>query len=142
LKSRISRVFDLNAGSAVSYGRTFIAERAMRAALVPAGYGDGYPRALSNRGIVLVRGKRAPVIGRVCMDQFVIDVSDAAGVQIDDEVVLIGRQGDEEITAQEVAELAGTIQNEVVTGLSRRVVRVYLRSGKPVSVSSIGANPG
>ena len=125
-KSRLSRVFDLPTGSAVSYGRTFIAPRPMRAALVPAGYGDGFPRSLSNRGVVLVGGRRAPVIGRVCMDQFVIDVSEIPGVQPDEEVVLIGKQGDEVITAQDVADLAGTIQNEIVTGLSARVVRVYL----------------
>jgi alanine racemase len=134
LKSRLSRVFELSAGSAVSYGRTFIAPRPMRAALVPVGYGDGYPRALSNRGVVLVGGRRAPVIGRVCMDQFVIDVSDIPSVQQDDEVVLIGRQGEEVISAQDVANLAGTIQNEIVTALSARVVRIYLRAGKPVAM--------
>jgi alanine racemase len=137
LKSRLSRVFDLSTGSAVSYGRTFTAPRPMRAALVPVGYGDGYPRALSNRGVVLVGGKRALVIGRVCMDQFVIDVSDIPGAQQDDEVVLIGKQGDEGITAQEVAELAGTIVNEIVTSLSARVVRVYLRSGEPVAMKAL-----
>ena len=131
LKSRLSRVTDLPAGSAVSYGRTYIASHAIRAALVPVGYGDGYPRALSNRGVVLVQGQRAAVIGRVCMDQFVIDVSDIPDVRQDDEVVLIGKQGDEEITVQELADLAGTIQNEIIASLSARVVRVYLRAGKP-----------
>lgn len=137
LKSLVSRVVDLPSGSAVSYGRTYIAPRAIRAALVPVGYGDGYPRALSNRGSVLIHGWRAPIIGRVCMDQFVVDVSGVSGVQQDDEVVLIGRQGDESISAQEVADLAGTIQNEIIAGLSARVVRVYLKDGKPVSSTSI-----
>jgi alanine racemase len=137
LKSRVSRVGDLPAGSAVSYGRTYIAPHAIRAALVPVGYGDGYPRSLSNRGSVLIHGQRAAVIGRVCMDQFVVDVSDIHDVQQSDEVVLIGRQGENAITAQELADLAGTIQNEIITGLSARVVRVYRQAGKPVSIKSL-----
>lgn len=125
-KSRVSRVRDLPVGAGVSYGRTFVTSRPTRAALVTAGYGDGYHRILSNKGSVLVRGKRAPIIGRVCMDQFVVDVTDIPGVALNDEVVLVGRQGDERISAEEVGRLAGTINYEVTTGLLLRVVRKYV----------------
>ena len=137
LKSRVSRVADLPAGSAVSYGRTYIASHRIRAALIPVGYADGYPRALSNRSYVLIHGQRAQVIGRVCMDQLVVDISSITNVQQDDEVVLIGQQGDDHITVQELADLAGTIQNEIIASLSARVVRVYLRDGKLESVTSL-----
>jgi alanine racemase len=136
VKSRVSRVADLPAGSAVSYGRTYIAAQPTRAALIPVGYGDGYPRALSNRASVLIHGQRAPIIGRVCMDQFVVDIAGIENVRQDDEVVLIGRQGDETISVQELADMEGTIQHEIIARLSARLVRVYLRGGNVVSVKS------
>jgi alanine racemase len=92
---------------------------------VPVGYGDGYHRILSNKGSVLIRGRRAPILGRICMDQFVVDVSHIPGVQQDDEVVLVGAQGQECIRAEEVAALAGTINYEVTTSLLPRVMREY-----------------
>lgn len=125
LKSRVSRVRELPVGAGVSYGRTFVTSRPTRAALVTVGYGDGYHRILSNKGAVLVRGQRAPIIGRVCMDQFVIDVTDIPDVRQDDEIVLVGRQGNERISAEEVGRLAGTINYEVTTGLLPRVIRKY-----------------
>ncbi|MFZ3080640.1 MAG: alanine racemase, partial [Bellilinea sp.] len=125
LKSTVSRVRELPVGAGVSYGRTFVTNRPTAAALVPVGYGDGYHRILSNKGIVLVHGKRAPIIGRVCMDQFVIDVTGIPGVQQNDEVVLVGRQGAERVSAEEVGRLAGSINYEVTTGLLPRVVRKY-----------------
>ncbi|MFA5836799.1 MAG: alanine racemase [Bellilinea sp.] len=125
LKSTVSRVRKLPVGAGVSYGRTFVTNRPTTAALVPVGYGDGYHRILSNKGIVLVHGKRAPIIGRVCMDQFVIDVTGIPGVQQNDEVVLVGRQGAERVSAEEVGRLAGSINYEVTTGLLPRVVRKY-----------------
>ena len=125
LKSRVSRVRWLSQGAGVSYGRTHITEKATQAALVPVGYGDGYPRSLSNRGWVLVGGQRAPVLGRVCMDQFVVDVSHIKDVRQDDEVVLIGRQEQGEIRAEEVADWAGTINYEITTALLPRLPRVY-----------------
>jgi len=137
LKSRVSRVRELPTGSGISYGRTFVTEHPMRVALVPVGYGDGYHRILSNRSSVLIRGQRAPIRGRVCMDQFVVDVSGIPNVQQDDEVVLVGRQGETQIHAEEVARLAGTINYEVTTSLLPRVTRVYLRGGQVVSVTSI-----
>ena len=129
LKSRVSRVRRLPAGAGVSYGRTYITEKPTLVALVPVGYGDGYHRILSNQGHVLIRGQRAPLIGRICMDQFVVDVDAIPGVQQDDEVVLVGEQGGERIRAEEVAALAGTINYEVTTGLLPRVVRVYKGGG-------------
>lgn len=125
LKSMVARVRDLPEGAGVSYGRTWVASRPTTAALVPVGYGDGYHRILSNRGMVLVGGRRAPIIGRVCMDQFVVDVTGIPGVKQDDEVVLMGRQGSEQIRAEEVARLAGTINYEVTTAILPRVVRIY-----------------
>jgi alanine racemase len=127
LKSMVVRIRDLPAGSGIGYGRTFITSRPTRVALVPVGYGDGYHRSLSNRGIVLVGGQRAPVLGRVSMDQIVVDIRDISGVKQDDEVVLIGVQGNERISAEEVGALAGTLNYEVTTALLPRVARVYKR---------------
>jgi alanine racemase len=132
LKSRLARVRTLPAGASISYGRTYITDKPTRVALVPVGYGDGYHRILSNRGTVLIHGRRAPIVGRVCMDQFVVDVSHIPTVRVHDEVVLIGRQGEELITAEEVARWAETINYEVTTSLLPRVVRIYLKGGKEV----------
>ena len=134
LKSRVARLRTLPAGSCISYGCTYVTSSPTRVALVPVGYGDGYHRLLSNRGQVLICGRRAPILGRVCMDQFVVDVSDIPGVRLDDEVVVFGRQGEEEISAEEVAAWAQTINYEVVTALMPRVTRVYLRGGRAVAV--------
>jgi len=134
LKSRVARLRTLPAGSCISYGCTYVTSSPTRVALVPVGYGDGYHRLLSNRGQVLICGRRAPILGRVCMDQFVVDVSDIPGVRMDDEVVVFGRQGEEEISAEEVAAWAQTINYEVVTALMPRVTRVYLRGRRAVAV--------
>ena len=138
LKSRVARVRVLPAGSGISYGHTYVTTRPTRVALVPVGYGDGYHRILSNRGAVLIHGRRAPIVGRVCMDQFVVDVSHIPGVRLHDEVVLIGQQGEERITAEEVARWAQTINYEVTTSLLPRVTRVYLRGGREVERVTIG----
>jgi alanine racemase len=137
LKSLVSRVRQLPPGAGVSYGRSFITQRPTLAALVPVGYGDGYHRILSNKGSVLIRGRRAPILGHICMDQFVVDVSHIPGVQQDDEVVIVGQQGGERIRAEEVAELAGTINYEVTTSLLPRVVRIYVRGGEIVEVKAL-----
>ena len=126
LKSRVARVRTLPAGSSISYGRTYITPRQMPVALIPVGYGDGYHRLLSNRGAVLINGRRAPIVGRVCMDQFVVDISQAGPVELGSEVVLIGTQGEGSISADEVAAWSETINYEVTTGLLPRVPRVYL----------------
>ncbi|MBC8448893.1 MAG: alanine racemase [Chloroflexi bacterium] len=137
LRSRVARLRTLPAGSSISYGRTYTTTRPTEVALVPAGYGDGYHRLLSNRGAVLIRGRRAPIVGRVCMDQFVVDVSGMAEVQHDDEVVLFGRQGEAAITAEEVARWAETINYEVTTSILPRVTRVYLRDGDVVGMDPL-----
>jgi alanine racemase len=137
LKSRVARVRTLPPGSSISYGCTYTTTRPTPVALVPVGYGDGYHRILSNKGSVLIGGKRAPIVGRVCMDQFVVDVTGIEGVRQDDEVVVFGCQGGEEISAEEVAALAGTINYEVVTSILLRVTRVYLKGGQVVEVKPL-----
>ena len=137
LKSIVSRVRRLPAGAGVSYGRTFVTSRPTLAALVPVGYGDGFHRVLSNQGSVLIHGWRAPILGRVCMDQIVVDASGIPDVKQDDEVVLVGKQGKDRIRAEEVAKLAGTINYEVTTGLLPRVTRLYYQDRTLVSVDSI-----
>jgi alanine racemase len=133
LKSRIVRLTALAPGDPVSYGRTWRASRPSLIGLVMCGYADGLPRNVSNRGNVLVRGRRAPIVGRVCMDMCMVDVTDVPDVATGDEVVLIGCQGGEEIGADEVAELGNTISYEVLSGITARVPRLYLRAGDVVS---------
>lgn len=115
------RLQRIAAGDTVGYGRTFTARRETLVMTLPIGYGDGYPRILSNKASVLVRGRRAPLVGRVCMDMVMADVTDIPGVGLEDEVVLLGRQGDACITADELAELAGTIPYEIMLGFGARV---------------------
>ena len=128
--SRVSHVQLLPAGREISYGGTFVTERPTMVATVPVGYADGYRRSLSNRFYVLIRGKKAPILGRICMDQMMVDVTDIPGVCLDDTVTLIGTDGDETITVETIAEAAGSFNYEFVCGISRRVPRVYLREGK------------
>ena len=128
LKTRVTLVREIPEGTGVSYGRTFIAKKTMRVATLAVGYGDGYSRHLSGRGAeVLIQGQRCPLLGRVTMDQIVVDTTSLSdSVSSGDEAVLIGRQGDEEITASELAEKAGTIPWEILTGITNRVERVYI----------------
>jgi alanine racemase len=126
-KTRICLVRDMPKRSSISYGRTFITPREMRVATLSAGYADGYPWQLSNRGAaMLVRGQRCPLLGRVTMDLMVIDVSQVGDVQVGDDVVLMGCDGNEEISCAELAEKAGTIPWEIVTRIGARVRRVYV----------------
>ncbi|HEY8490245.1 MAG TPA: alanine racemase [Dehalococcoidia bacterium] len=141
LKSRLVRLRRLEPGETVGYGRTWTARRPSLVGLAAVGYGDGYRRALSNRAHVLVRGRRAPVAGRVSMDQTTIDITDVPGVQEGDEVVFIGTQGEEVVTADELAALCDTISYEILTGISARVPRVYLRQGRVVAVQSLVQPP-
>ena len=124
-KTRILQLKKIPKGSSISYGQTFVARRGSLIATLPVGYADGYPRLLSNRGAVLVRGKRAPIVGRVCMDLTMIDVTDIRGVQQGDEVVLLGNQGREKLSADEMALWAETISYEILTSISARVPRIY-----------------
>lgn len=130
LKSHISFVKWIDKGDAVSYGGTFVAEGPVRVATIPVGYADGYPRGLSNKGWVLIRGKKARILGRVCMDQFMADVTEIPDVEPGDEVTLIGKDGDECITMEEFGDLSGRFSYEFACCISKRVPRVYLRDGK------------
>lgn len=124
-KSAVAYVKTLPTGVPVSYGGTYITSGETKVATVPVGYGDGYPRLLSNQGSVLIHGKRAPIIGRVCMDQFMADVTKIEGVSRGDTVTLIGRDQDEEIRMDELAKLCGTINYEIACGIGKRVPRIY-----------------
>mgnify|MGYP002515378151 FL=1 len=132
LISHVIFVKDVEPGSAISYGGTFVAEKPMRVATVPVGYGDGYTRSLSNKGEVLIRGKRAKILGRVCMDQFMVDVTDIPGVQFMDKVTLVGRDGREHIKVEELSGLSGRFNYEFVCCLSKRIPRVYTKNGEVV----------
>lgn len=124
-KSTVAYVKTLPAGVPVSYGGTYITSEETVVATIPVGYGDGYPRLLSNRGFVLIRGRRAPIIGRVCMDQFMVDVTKIEGVSRGDAVTLIGKDQEEEIRMEELAELCGTINYEIACNINKRVPRIY-----------------
>ena len=126
LKAVISHVKTVNKGDCISYGRTFRADREMRIATVTIGYADGYSRLLSSKGEILVHGKRCKITGRVCMDQLMIDVSNVPEAKAGDIVTLIGKEGDDRITADDLAQIYGTIGYEVVCGISKRVPRIYI----------------
>ncbi len=125
LISHVAYVKTVGAGFTVSYGSTYKTDKETKIATIPVGYGDGYPRLLSNKGRVLINGEYAPIIGRVCMDQFMVDVSDVPNVRQGDEVVLIGKQGKNAITVEEIASLAQTINYEIICGINKRVPRIY-----------------
>ena len=142
LKSHLARVEVQPQGSAVSYGRTYMTSAPTKIAVVPVGYGDGYRRALSNKGAVLVRGQRAPIVGRVCMDQFMVDVTHIPDVELYDEAVLIGAQGDERIISEDIARLIDTHVDEVTSALLPRIPRVYLRDRQMVKSQELaGTRP-
>jgi alanine racemase len=126
LVTRIAFLKQVPAGVSISYGRTFVTKRESVIATLPVGYADGYSRGLSNKGEALVRGRRAPVAGRVCMDMCMIDVTDVPGVREGDEVVLLGSQSGERVLADEIAEKTGTIPYEVLCGIGSRVPRIYV----------------
>lgn len=129
LKSHVAFVKEIHEGTPISYGGTFVSEKKMRIATIPVGYADGYPRSLSNKGWVLIRGKKAPIVGRICMDQFMVDVTDIDGVSFGDTVTLIGRDGNETITVEELGELSGRFNYEFVCDLGKRIPRVYVKNG-------------
>ena len=130
LKGHVAFVKEIPTGTPISYGGTYISERDMKIATIPVGYADGYPRSLSNVGSVLIRGKKAPIVGRVCMDQFMVDVTDIEGVSFGDTVTLIGKDGNETITVEELSELSGRFNYEFVCDLGKRIPRVFVRNGK------------
>lgn len=127
--SRIAHLKTLEPGRQISYGGDFITTRPTRVATIPVGYGDGYRRTLSGRFYVLIRGCKAPILGRVCMDQIMVDVTDIPGVTEQDTVTLLGQNGELTITAEEMGAAAGSFNYEIVCAITRRVPRVYLRKG-------------
>lgn len=128
LKSHVVYIKDCPAGTAVSYGGTYITKNDHTLiATIPVGYGDGYPRSLSNRGYVLVRGKKAPILGRVCMDQLMVDVTEIPGAAMGDEVILIGKQGEEAITMEDLGDLSGRFNYELACDINKRVPRIYMK---------------
>ena len=134
LKSQVSFVKTLKAGTPVGYGGTYVTDKETVIATIPVGYADGYPRSLSNKGRVIIKGQSAPIVGRVCMDQFMVDVTCIEGVKQGDEVTLMGKEGEEFISCEELSGLAGSFNYEFVCNISKRVPRVYYKDGKIVDV--------
>ena len=130
LKSHISYVKEVQPGTEVSYGGTYVTDRMTKMATVPVGYADGYPRALSGKGWDLVHGYKAPICGRVCMDQFMIDVTDIGDVKMGDEVTLLGKDGEETITADTLGDLSGRFSYELICDINKRVPRIYIKDGR------------
>lgn len=136
-KTKLVLVRDMPAGASISYGRTFITSKPMKMGIIPVGYGHGLSHQLSNVGYVLYHGKRVPIIGRVTMDMTMIDLSGFPHPQVGEEVVIFGRQGDAEISADDVAQWTGTLTYEVLCRISKRVVRIYLYKGKIDSMKTL-----
>lgn len=132
LVTHVAYVKELDAGRQISYGGTYTTEEKRMIATIPVGYADGYARGLSNKGDVLIHGKRAPIRGRVCMDQFMVDVTDIPDVKCGDKVILIGRDGKEQITMEEAGERSGRFNYEFVCDLGKRIPRVYVHGGEIV----------
>ena len=130
--SRVTHVKTLPAGREISYGGTYVTTRDTAVATIPVGYADGYRRSLSGKFHVLIKGQKAPILGRICMDQLMVDVTHIPDVQVNDKVVLVGRYGSESITMEQIAEAADSFNYEFVSGISRRVPRIYVSGGKTV----------
>ena len=134
LRSKVVLIKKIPAGASIGYGRRFIASKPSMIATLPLGYGDGYCRGLScGKAEILIRGRRARVAGMICMDQCMVDVTDIGVVNVGDEAVLFGKQGGDEITVEEIAGALGTIPHEVMCLISRRVPRIYMKNGSPIS---------
>ena len=136
LYSTIVYIKDIQEGTAVSYGGKFVADKKMKIATIPVGYGDGYPRSLSGKGFVLIQGQRAPILGRVCMDQFMVDVSHIANVNMGDKVTLIGEDKGQRITVEELGDLADKFNYEFVCGLSKRIPRTFVKNKKVIGTEN------
>ena len=133
LKSRVVHVKTLPGGYGISYGATYVTPEERRIATIPVGYGDGYARSLSNKGDVLIRGRRAPIVGRVCMDQFMVDVTEIPGVSVGDEVTLVGTDGGEHISLEELGEKSGRFNYEFACDLGKRIPRVFYKDGRRIA---------
>lgn len=133
IKSRVTYVKKVGKGFPVSYGSTFVTDKETEIATIPVGYADGYPRLLSNKGRVIVNGRYAPIIGRVCMDQFMVDVT-GFGVKRGDTVILMGSDGDKCVSAEEIGDISGRFNYELICDINKRVPRVYIKDGKIVDI--------
>lgn len=141
LISQVSYVKNVPAGTAIGYGGSYVTERPTALATIPVGYGDGYPRALSNKGYVLIHGQKAPICGRVCMDQFMVDVTDIEHVEEGDRVTLVGKDGEASISVEELCALSGGFHYEFVCDIGKRVPRVFYRHGEIVGTQDYFADP-
>jgi alanine racemase len=130
LKTQVSYLKEVAEGTSIGYGRTYIAKRQTRVATIPIGYADGYSRHFSNKGRVIINGQYAPIIGNVCMDQAMVDVTDIKGVRLGSTVTVMGRDGDSVISAEELADIQGTINYEVVCNVGKRVPRAYFKNNE------------
>ena len=142
LKTQVSFIKEVDEETSIGYGRTYFSKGKRRIATLPVGYADGFSRLLSNRGFVIIHGQKASIVGRICMDQCMIDITEIDGVHVEDEVVLMGKMANEEISADDIAKLIGTINYEVVCMVDKRVPRVYFKNGNIVKVVNhlIGEN--
>lgn len=136
-KSRLVQVRDLPAGAPISYGRSYVTERPMRVGVVAVGYGHGYSWLLSNRGQMLVRGRRVPIVGRVTMDLTMVDLTPVPGAVVGDDVVLFGEQDGASLPLEEIAEGSRTLSYEIMCTIGKRVTRIYVRGGRPVKLTSL-----
>lgn len=132
LVSHVTHIKWVPEGTPVSYGSTFVTDKATKIATIPVGYGDGYPRALSNKGYVLIKGKKAPILGRVCMDQFMVDVTDIEDISFGDLVTLVGYNGEEHLPVEVLSDLSGRFNYEFVCDLGKRIPREFIRHGEVV----------
>ncbi len=130
LKTHIVAVKEVPEGTSIGYGGTYVTKGVRRIATIPVGYGDGYPRSLSNKGRVLIRGQSAPIVGRICMDQFMVDITDILDAREGDTVVLVGKDGDAILPVEEVADIAGSFNYEFCCNIGRRIPRVYYKNGR------------
>ena len=126
-KTHVVNVMEPEMNRGISYGATYVTDRPCRIATISIGYADGYPRSLSNKGWVLIHGKKAPIVGRVCMDQTMVDITDIPDVKVEDVVTLIGQDGEERISVEDMADLSGSFNYEFVCDVGQRVKRVYLK---------------
>ena len=134
LKTNIVHIKEVERGTSISYNRTFVTERKSKIATLPVGYADGYSRALSNKGKVIINGKIANIVGRVCMDQCMVDVTDIEDVKVGDDVVLMGEDSGLKIDAEDMAKLLDTISYEITCMISKRVPRVYIKDNKVIKI--------
>ena len=132
LISHVAHVKWVEPGTPVSYGGTYVTDRKTQIATIPVGYGDGYPRVLSNKGYVLIHGRKAPILGRVCMDQFMVDVTEIPDVKFGDRVTLVGKDGEEMLPVEVLSDLSGRFNYEFVCDLGKRIPREYIRHGEVI----------